>query len=180
MRILDIGAGTSNIAASMFSEMEGAEIVRLDIDPDTNPDIVSNATHLPDDCGMFDAMVASHVLEHMDRFDALDALKSWYEHLMPRGKIWIIVPDIYWAAEQIVQESDSNIWFMAIFGASNRSEYLTHKSGYTVGVLRNFVSNAGFIVLEARVAPLAIRIEGSDEAETAQQILLVATRPEPL
>ena len=58
-RILDLGAGTRNL---------GADVVRLDIVADPGITVQGDARHLPFADSVFDLVICSHVLEHVNGY----------------------------------------------------------------------------------------------------------------
>jgi predicted SAM-dependent methyltransferase len=67
--------------------------VRLDIDPETRPDIVANITALGE-IGEFDAVYSSHCVEHLYPQEVRVALASSTASLRLTGFAMVIVPDL--------------------------------------------------------------------------------------
>lgn len=89
-KLLNIGAGWSKHPP----EYRQWEVVTLDIDPSVNPDIVLDARDLTTlDAGQFDAVYASHVLEHFSEADVDRVLWGVYHVLAADGYAHIVVPD---------------------------------------------------------------------------------------
>jgi hypothetical protein len=90
-RLLNIGAGPVP-PPSLYRDYE---IVTLDIDEAVQPDIVLDARDLPTlEPGQYDAVYASHVLEHFSECDVARVLWGFYHILTPNGYADIRVPDV--------------------------------------------------------------------------------------
>ena len=76
-KILHVGCGVKNIAKlpRPFQTQEWQE-VRLDINPDVEPDIIGTMTDMKevDDCG-YDAVYSSHNIEHLYPYEVEIALR---------------------------------------------------------------------------------------------------------
>jgi len=183
MRVLDLGAGKEKVGEQIYppAEFPGVEVVALDINPEAEPDIVADVRDLPSDIGMFDAMVCSHVLEHLGRLEVMDALRGWIEHLNPGGVIHIAVPDLAWACEQIARGRMNVHVIMHIFGAQT-GEWQFHKLGFTVLLLRQLLESAGLSV--RRIQTMKYQIVTGDpqgdnsHREWSRQIYAEAIKPE--
>lgn len=179
MRVLDLGAGRGGAARALWP---GAEIVRVDVDPAVEPDVVGDVRALPEGLGTFDAILASHVLEHLARAEVLPALEHWVDFLAPGGMLHVLVPDLAWAAEQVTRAGQVPVAVMLHVYGSQQGEYQFHKMGFTVGLLRAAVAKAGLVVRAARVGPYEIVIpgDGGDDRRVvaARQIYVVGIKRE--
>ena len=179
MRVLDVGAGESR--PGLWPE---AEWVRVDLNPETGADVVADVRDLPEDLGDFDHILASHVLEHLGRYEALEAIKHWASFLKPGGSLHLIVPDLEWAAGQIAG-GHPNITvpvMMVVYGGQG-NPLLFHKWGYTCMSLRSVIEKAGLAVSLVRTGPFVIRLGIGTENETeaeARQIYAEAKWPTAL
>ena len=71
------------------------DITTLDIDASVKPDIVLDARELTTlDTGQYDAVYASHVIEHFSECDVDRVLWGFYHVLAPDGYAHIRVPDV--------------------------------------------------------------------------------------
>ena len=174
-RVLDLGAGFDSRAKMMFPD---AEVITVDLNEDSNPDVVADVRALPEDIGQFDTIIASHVLEHIYRLEILPTLKHWYEHTKPGGTLMVAVPDIYWAAEQIISETKDYMgWLLHLYGSGGDSGLLSHRMGFTIKFLRDVVTLAGFTVTEARLTPYELIPGDGRKPILAQQIVVGSMRP---
>lgn len=69
--------------------------VNVDLNSTVNPDVVCVGVHLPFPDGMFTAVYAGHVLEHLDYHpDVPTALTEMVRVLAPNGTICLVGPDV--------------------------------------------------------------------------------------
>jgi len=92
MKILEIGGGPEPKAHKYWKD---AEITTLDADKQYNPDILADAgkLNLPT---QYDAIFASHVLEHFFWAGIETVFSNWVKHVKPGGEMYIIVPSLEW------------------------------------------------------------------------------------
>ena len=173
MRILDLGCGHSDTSRRMWPD---AEIVRVDNDPDVLPDVLADVCGLPGDLGQFDAILAAHILEHLPRTAAIPALKHWLEFLKPGGELHLMVPDLVWAAEELVRQRASVHVLMHIYGAQSDA-HQEHHFGYTMILLRDAIDRAGYIVKSAQTARYGIRYPAGTDPVVARMLYVVAVKP---
>ena len=176
MRVLDVGAGSKSLLGEVWPE---AEIVTVDLDPDTNPTFVCDCRELPDELGLFDVILASHLLEHIPRTEVLPTLREWVAHLEPGGALHIIVPDLAWAAEEIVRAGGvTNAVLQHIYG-NQGTPWQYHHMGFTVVLLRDALMRAGLTVQEAKTNWFIIRLPGpdGDVDVKARQIYVIGMKP---
>jgi hypothetical protein len=98
-RALDIGCGEIN-REEQFPEHT---LVRVDAREECKPDYRCDIRSLPFGNEEFDLVFASHVLEHIRRDEWTDVLKEWIRVLKKDGEFVIIVPNLKWAAERLVE-----------------------------------------------------------------------------
>ena len=133
--------------------------LRLDADPAVEPDIVAAADDLRAiEEASVDAVFSSHCIEHLYLDQALPALREWKRVLRDSGFLLLVCPDLQAAAEMIAQdrlldEAYAGITpFDIVFshqglvaqGRAAGHHWMEHRSGYTLSVLSNLVSQAGF------------------------------------
>lgn len=80
--------------------------IYVDINPNCNPDVVSDAISLPFGDNSFDAVRCVDILEHMSYSVTHVALAEWARVLKPGGEIYIQVPDVRMAIEDWLAGKD--------------------------------------------------------------------------
>ncbi len=155
--LLHAGCGLGELPPGMGGPL--CKEVRLDIDPETKPDIIASLTNLGD-IGLFDKIYCSHCLEHLTRSDGQIALKEFLRVLKPSGIAIIMVPDLEGVkpTEETVYEcGDAKITGLDIIYGYGRyvdaNPFMQHKNGFVKRTLEDFMLQAGFR------APHVMRIE---------------------
>jgi predicted SAM-dependent methyltransferase len=170
-RVLDVGSGLES-AAGVVLEHLNPDVVRLDVNPKCNPDILHDITN-PFPEGLqdsFDVVYVSHVLEHIDRDQVITVLKNVIACLKDGGEIWLLVPSMEWAAEQVMHGRDHAGIQLALYGGQqNPNDY--HRSGFTLNALRFMVESQGLFVRKAYTAPFLLGIYGK-EYQALQNIVI--------
>jgi hypothetical protein len=88
--LLNIGAGPTVLPR----EYHGWDVTRLDIDESVEPDLCMDARELTTlKTGQYDAVYASHVLEHFYEHEIDGVLWGMYHVLTPTGFAHVRVPD---------------------------------------------------------------------------------------
>lgn len=155
-RLLHAGCGTSGLPPWY----EGAEEVRLDIDPAAKPDIVASLVDLGD-IGEFDVIYTSHCVEHLYPADVRIALAEFYRVTKPGGHVMVIVPDLegVQATEDVLYECHGvgpltglDLIYGCRFDAA-RSTYMAHHSGFVSSTLEAAMRAAGFEQVDMKRLP---------------------------
>jgi predicted SAM-dependent methyltransferase len=135
--------------------------VRLDADAAVQPEVLAPAHDLSVlESGCMDAVFSSHCIEHLYLDQALPALREWQRVLRPDGLLLLVCPDLQAAAEMVAQDKLFEVAYAGIRpydiifshqglvaqGRAQGHSFMEHKSGYTLSVLRQLVSEAGFAV----------------------------------
>ncbi len=133
-------------------EREGWEV--LNANPAPYVDHVGNANDLSrfgDDT--FNAIYASHVIEHLDYTGELQAsLKDWCRVLVPGGQLYASVPDMDVLAQLFLRQDALSVderfavMRMLFGGHVDRHDY--HAVGLNDAFLRWFLTEAGFIDIQ--------------------------------
>ena len=192
LQVLDVGSGATGTASSVFKEIfEAGEyeynIVRLDINPNDNPDVVHDIRKpFPTELlGKFDLVLASHVLEHVERQLAGQAFNNIVSALAHMGELWVVVPSIEWCAEEIMKgETHAGIW-QCIFGGGEPDMPSTwyHHMGYSLLLLREMFRRERLVVRKAYQAPLILPFHDKrsekDYTMQAVQNIVIGVRVEP-
>lgn len=178
LRILDIGSGAESVAAVVFQDQE-KEITRLDADELLKPDICHDiTTPLPEELiEQFDIVYCSHVMEHIDRIKVLPTLLNISKALKDKGELWVIVPSMEWAAMEIIKHNDGFHIQAHIFGGQqNPWDY--HRTGFTLGSLRQSMQIIGLVPRKAYQSPFQISVthDGQGRLFDCLQNVVVAAR----
>jgi SAM-dependent methyltransferase len=139
--------------------------VRVDIDPQVQPDIVASIADLgsiPD--AAVDAVWSSHNLEHLFAHEVVPALREFRRVLKPGGVLLVTLPDLDAVARVLVKHGlDAELMVVrgekirpldVIFGwgrhiAAGRT-YMAHKTGFTSASLSRAILAAGFPQVQLR------------------------------
>jgi len=126
--------------------------VNVDANPDTRPQVVSRAEHLPmfEDASV-DEIEACHLFEHFCHHEALAALREWSRVLKPGGKLSLELPNLERCIRTLGQVTDKkgvDLGLCGIFGYPPAIEtdgvFQVHKWGWTPQSLGEAMKNAGF------------------------------------
>lgn len=142
-RILHAGCGNEPLP-SYFGECEE---VRLDANPDENPDIVASLADLGE-IGPFDMAYTSHCLEHLYPHEIQTALKELLR--VTHGFVMVIVPDLedLKINDEVLYVSPAGpITAMdMIYGHKEQviNPHMAHHTGFTSAILKAALLDAGF------------------------------------
>jgi SAM-dependent methyltransferase len=148
--VLSVGAG-----GDLGEYWKGYTVVRLDIDPDTKPDVVASMTAMGD-IGPFDVVYCCHALEHLYPHDVPRAMSEFYRVLKPKGHAVILVPDL----EGVAPTDDDLPGLPGIsglhlfYGDASQIEtnpYMAHHSGFIASTLCKCLEAAGFVTTTQRL-----------------------------
>jgi len=159
VRILEIGVGAPRVRLDRWPE---ADAVRVDLVPETEPDVVADPRQLPDDLGTFDVIVTNHVLQWVPRVQVIDTLRHWVDHLEPRGELHVIVPDLAWAADEISANRSVEKMTLGVVFGTQHAPWAYHRTGFTMDLLRTAIYAVGLAARAARVGPYRITSVGAD------------------
>ncbi len=163
-KVLHVGCGPYNPEA-LPPELRTEEWqeIRLDIDPQMNPDILGTITDLSAvEDNFVDAVYSSHNLEHIYDYEVPIALAEFKRVLKPGGLVWLVVPDMQIAAEWVVKgDMDDQplyfspagpvkaLWMFYGMGTSIPGiPYMAHKTGFTASSLSQRLMETGFISID--------------------------------
>jgi len=130
--------------------MEGCKETRLDIDVNSNPDIVANMTEMGD-IGKFNYVLSRHSLEHLAPHDVDKALKEFLRVLEDGGCAIVFVPDLQdaKATEEVLFVSPAGpiTGLDLMYGFRPLLEampYMAHKTGFIQETIEKAFKEAGF------------------------------------
>ena len=138
-KIVDIGCGP------IYNDFNGIKPIRVDIREDVNPDYRLDVRHLtPLENEDFDVVFSSHVLEHISRNEVESTLDEWIRILKPDGELRLVLPNIKWAAERIMNNEVDHHVMNVLYGAQS---YPTdfHYNGFTPETIVAMLKSRGFI-----------------------------------
>lgn len=146
--LLHVGCGHS--ALPEWLSVHGFAEVRLDIDPDCEPDIVASMTDLGD-IGPFDMVFSHHSLEHLSPHEVPVALGEFRRVLRPGGVALIFVPDLEGVqpTEEVLFVSPAGPiagldLFYGLRAALSEHPYMAHRTGFVSQTLGAALESAGF------------------------------------
>lgn len=164
MRVLEIGA---NVLAKAHLAFPDAEVDYLEAFEDAPRDpvmdgkkvIIGDARYLTAalNGNKYDAILASHVLEHCVWWDVDRVLSEWADCLTDDGALHIIVPSLEWAARQILSEKPSKATLPHLY-SDWASPWNIHGTGFTMRLLRSKLERAGLAVVTARTVPYKLTV----------------------
>jgi SAM-dependent methyltransferase len=134
--------------------------VRLDIDPQTKPDVLGSITHMGDvvPTAGFDAIWSSHSLEHLHAHEVPLALAEFRRVLRPDGFVLINSPDLEVIASLMLECGPDHVAYVSpagpitpldmLFGhgqsIARGKLFMAHHTGFTSRSLAQLLSIAGF------------------------------------
>jgi predicted SAM-dependent methyltransferase len=165
-RILNAGAGhrSSRGIPPLFTS--GWEEIRLDVDPAVSPTVIGSVTDMKAlfPAESFDAIWASHTLEHLFDHEVLLALREFKRVLKSDGFALIMCPDLESVAIHIAEHGADHVAYMSAAGpitpidmlyghlasVAQGRHYMAHKTGFTADRLGNLLLEAGFPTVNVR------------------------------
>ena len=159
--VLNAGSGlyTAHKLHPVFQRNVWKEI-RVDIDPETSPDIVASITDMKSKlpAHRFDAIWSSHTLEHLYAHEVPLALTEFKRLLKPEGFALITLPDLEAIASLILTDGLDHVAYVAAAGPITPLDmlfghvasvgrgrfYMAHKTGFTAASLGQHLIDAGF------------------------------------
>jgi SAM-dependent methyltransferase len=171
--------------------------IRLDIDPDVQPDLVASVTDMRViGDGTMDAVYSSHNIEHLYPHEGTLALSEMRRVLKPDGFLLITLPDLQEVARHIADGRLNDPLYVSPMGPiapldilfghrpslARGNTFMAHRSGFTGGTLAAALIGAGFSAAMVQRDPssyaltaVAFRsMPGDEERVTAQACLLPA------
>ena len=159
--VLHAGCGTNGSSKlhSFFHSDDWQEL-RVDINPEVEPDIVTSITNLKIiQTASIDAIWSSHSLEHVYSHEVPQALAEFHRVMKEDAVIVILVPDLQRVAEMIVDDNLDGTAYISnsgwpispidiIYGygraLARGNLYYAHHTGFTAKGLDKALVEAGF------------------------------------
>lgn len=102
--VVNVGSGPLEKCA-LPPLFEHWQVVRVDIDADTRPDVVASATNLSAlQTATADALWCAHCIEHLYAHEVPDALREFGRVLKQSGFACIVVPDLQTVARYVAAD----------------------------------------------------------------------------
>jgi len=120
-------------------------IYTLDVDPQSKPDVEWDIRE-PIEPGLtFDVVYMSHVLEHIERDKLKVVMTNCNNLLKDRGELWVYVPCLEWACQEVLKGNESIVIQGALYGGQ-KDAWDTHKVAFSLNALASLVTAFGFEV----------------------------------
>jgi len=159
-RFLHVGCGQKRKDRTTrgFAGPEWDE-VRLDIDPEADPDVVASMTDMvPVADGSMDALYSSHNIEHLYEPEVVPALREFRRVLAPDGFAVITCPDVQAVAAVVAEGKLLEPLYHSpagpiapidtLFGLRSAlargNHYMAHRTAFTSATLSLSLRQAGF------------------------------------
>lgn len=178
--VLDLGSGPGDRVGQMLPD---ARVIRADMDPAVQPEVVCDVHHLPFADKSVDWVFSRHVLEHVPWPQIPRTVVEWARVLKPNGVLDVAVPDMVWAAEQVLA-GDADRMVQAVIFGSQADEYQQHRVGLTEPLLAGMMQFADLEVLQRETRPfsLSLHIETDSgvkrHTQEAQEVHVMARKKE--
>jgi SAM-dependent methyltransferase len=171
--VLHVGCGVYNRAKLPPVFRTGWREIRLDIDPEVNPDVVSSITDMGAITdGVIDAVYSSHNVEHLYPHEVPLALGEMRRVLRPAGFAFITIPDLQEVARHVAEGKLEEPLYMSplgpispldiIFGhrpaLASGNIFMAHHTGFTAFTLSAALVNAGFAAALVQRDPPGFRL----------------------
>lgn len=135
--IADIGSGP----VSPYMRDEG-EVVSFDIREEVKPDIICDVRYLPVPTETFDIVFSSHTLEHFSWTSIHKVLAEWTRILKVGGELRIVVPNLKYSAQRILDDQMHITDLWTIYGEQEYPKNF-HAVGFTPNTLKALVESMG-------------------------------------
>lgn len=130
--IADIGCGTHS---PYFKE---GFPIRMDIREEVKPNIICDIRQIPEPDCKYDIVYSSNTLEHFSHRGVLKVLMEWLRILKVKGELRLIVPNIAWAARNILRNRIDDFTIWVLWGQQAYSKDF-HGCGFTEQTLRKLL-----------------------------------------
>ena len=115
-------------------------------------DVKADVRELPFRDGSFDWVESHHLIEHLNKTDAKNALSEWRRVLRPGGHMFLSCPDLVACVMGLKDAAENvDLWdafARAVYGEDNPG--LLHKHGYSRDALYAAMVAAGYVDVEVK------------------------------
>lgn len=164
---LNVGCGTRH------ADFEGYETKNVDLRPDVKPDLKAAADDLPFAKESVGLIHLSHLLEHFTFVEGRKLLRYYHGLLVQSGKLWIVVPNLEYAAVQIMKDGYPDGTSYDILYGHQEYETNFHKCGFTPRSLKKHVEALGCF----KVLSVEERMNGFEISLKAESIYMAPEKP---
>ena len=156
--VLNVGCGPKGRAHG-FAGMADWREVRMDIDPDVQPDVLGTMTDMATvETASIDAIVSSHNIEHLYPHEVPLALAEFVRVLKPDGMVLITCPDLQSVCARVARGELASPLYESPAGPIAAIDilyglrpamaagnlYMAHRCGFTLELLANTLQACGF------------------------------------
>lgn len=138
-KIIDLGCGEPEVS---YKTDEGS-VTRVDIRESCRPDYRCDLRILPFGSKEFDIVFSSHTLEHFERGEIGKVLDEWIRIMKDDGELRMVLPNLEWAAQHIMNKEIDNDVMNVLFGQQTYPENF-HKCGFTPQTIEQLLAARGF------------------------------------
>ncbi len=159
--ILHVGPGHRNSGAKLPPAFltAGWKELRLDIDPQNEPDILGSMLDMAAVASnSVDAIYSSHNVEHVYAHEVPQVLKEFLRVLKPDGFLVVTCPDLQTVATLVAEDKLGDAAYQSVAGPitpldilyghttslAAGNHYMAHKCGFTLKTLTQALHTAGF------------------------------------
>jgi SAM-dependent methyltransferase len=135
--IADYGSGP----VSPYMRDEGT-VISFDIREEVKPDVVCDLAHVPVPDQTFDMVFSSHTLEHFSYQGVDRVLREWSRTLKVGGELRLVVPNLRWSAQRILDDTLVPEDLMVLYGEQDYPKNV-HYGGFTPKTLKALVESLG-------------------------------------
>lgn len=133
--VADLGSGP--VTPYMVDE---GQTVSFDIREDMRPDVICDLRFLPVPSQIFDIVFSSHTLEHFGWTNIQKVLKEWCRILKIGGELRIVVPNLRYVAQRILDDEMIETDFWVLYGEQDYPKNF-HAMGFTPRILRQLIES---------------------------------------
>ena len=172
--VLHVGCGSGPDKLHPTFRAPGWRQIRLDIDPEVQPDIVASMVSMPTvPSNSVDAVYSSHNLEHLFAHEVPQALAEFFRVLKPGGFALITLPDLQAIARLIADDKLDDPAYVSAAGPitpldmvygyrryiAMGNTFMAHKTGFSAKTLGHALIAAGFATVHLAKADYTLWAE---------------------